>query len=94
MLNSVTIKLTARLRMQIARAARRKRQLPRRWIREAIEREAERAARFVAYVKQAQHVDPDAGAVEESEARNRLRFWLEQLSAGKGIARTQSRRAR
>jgi hypothetical protein len=61
---------------------------------EAIEHEVERRERFLAYVKQAQHVDLDVDPVEEIEARNRVRFWLDQLSSGKRVARAAARRMR
>lgn len=61
---------------------------------EAIEHEVERRERFLAYVKQAQHTDPNLGPVDEIETRNRVRFWLEQLSTGRKVTRAAPRRAR
>ena len=91
---SVTLKLPAKLKVRIARAAKQKGQSTQRWMREAIEHEVERRERFTAYVKQAQHADPEAGPMEEIDARNRVRFWLEQLSSGKRMARGAPRRTR
>ena len=91
---SVTLKFPAKLKMRIARAAKQKGQSTQRWMLEAIEREVERRERFIAYVKKAQHTGPDLGPVEEIDARNRVHFWLEQLSREKRVARTASRRAR
>ena len=61
---------------------------------EAIEHEVERRERFLAYVKQAQHSGLDQGPVDEIETRNRVRFWLEQLSTGRKVTRAAPRRAR
>ena len=94
MFKSVTLKLPAKLKVRIARAARQKGQSTQRWMLEAIEHEVERRERFLAYVKQAQHADLNQGPVEEVDARNRVRFWLEQLSSGKRVTRAAPRRAR
>ena len=91
---SVTLKLPAKLKVRIARAAKQKGQSTQRWMLEAIEREVERRERFIAYVKQAQDTDQNLGPVEEIDARNRVHFWLEQLSWGKRVARIAPRRAR
>jgi hypothetical protein len=91
---SVTLKLPAKLKVRIARAAKQKGQSTQRWMLEAIEHEVERRERFLAYVKQAQHMDLDVDPVEEIEARNRVRFWLDQLSAGKRVTRAAARRMR
>ncbi len=91
---SVTLKLPAKLKMRIARAAKQKGQSTQRWMLEAIEHEVERRERFLAYVKQAQHTDPNLGPVDEIETRNRVRFWLEQLSTGRKVTRAAPRRAR
>jgi len=91
---SVTLKLPAKLKVRIARAAKQKGQSTKRWMREAIEHEVERRERFLAYVKQAQHTDLDLGPFEEIDARNRVRFWLEQLSNGKRVTRAAPRRTR
>ena len=94
MLKTVTLKLPAKLKVRIARAARQKGQSTKRWMLEAIEHEVERRERFISYVKQAQHADLNLGPVEEVEARSRVRFWLDQLSSGKKVARSTSRRMR
>ncbi len=91
---SVTLKLPAKLKVRIARAAKQQGQSTKRWMREAIEHEVERRERFLAYVKQAQHADLDLGPFEEIDARNRVRFWLEQLSNGKRVTRAAPRRTR
>jgi predicted transcriptional regulator len=91
---SVTLKLPAKLKVRIARAAKQQGQSTQRWMREAIEREVERRERFLAFVKQAQHADLNEGPVEEIDARNRVRFWLEQLSSGKRVTRAAPRRVR
>jgi predicted transcriptional regulator len=91
---SVTLKLPAKLKVRIARAAKQKGQSTQCWMREAIEHEIERRERFLAFVKQAQHADLNQGPVEEVDARNRVRFWLEQLSSGKKVTGAAPRRAR
>jgi predicted transcriptional regulator len=91
---SVTLKLPAKLKVRIARAAKQKGQSTQHWMREAIEHEIERRERFLAFVKQAQHADLNQGPVEEVDARNRVRFWLEQLSSGKKVTGAAPRRAR
>ena len=91
---SITVKLPVKLKVRIARAAKQQGQSTKRWMCEAIEHEVERRERFLAYVKQAQHADPDLGPFEEIDARNRVRFWLEQLSNGKRVARAAPRRTR
>jgi len=91
---SVILKLPDKLKVRIVRAARQQGQSAQRWMLEAIEHEVERRERFLAYVKQAQHSDPKMGPVEEIDARNRVRFWLEQLSSGKRVTRAAPRRAR
>lgn len=91
---SITVKLPVKLKVRIARAAKQQGQSTKRWMCEAIEHEVERRERFLAYVKQAQHADPDLGPFEEIDARNRVRFWLEQLSNGKRVTRAAPRRTR
>ena len=91
---SVTLKLPAKLKMRIARAAKQKGQSTQRWMREAIEQVVERRERFLAYVKQAQHADLNLGLVDEIETRNRVRFWLEKLSTERKVTRAAPRRAR
>ena len=94
MITSITLKLPAKLKVRITRAARQKGQSTKRWMREAIENEVERRERFLAYVKQAQHADPGLGPFEDIDARNRVRFWLDQLSNGKKMTRAAPRRTR
>jgi len=91
---SVTLKLPAKLKVRIARAAKQRGQSTQRWMLEAIENEVERKERFLAYVKQAQRSDQNLGPAEEIDARNRVRFWLERLSSGKRVARVAARRVR
>jgi predicted transcriptional regulator len=91
---SVTLRLPAKLKMRIARAAKQRGQSTQRWMLEAIKHEVERRERFLAYVIQAQHADLDPGPVDEIETRNRVRFWLEQLSTGRKVTRVASRRER
>ena len=90
----VTLKLPAKLKVRIARAAKQKGQSTRRWMLEAIEREVEGRERFLAYVKQAQREDLNVGLTEEIDARNRVRFWLEKLASEKRTPRVMPRRAR
>lgn len=94
MVISVTLKLPAKLKVRIARAAKQKGQSTQRWMLEAIEHEVEGRERFLAYVKQAQREDLNMGLIEEIEARNRVRFWLEKLSSEKRVTRMTSRRGR
>lgn len=94
MFKSVTLKLPAKLKVRIARAAKQRGQSTQRWMLEAIENEVERKERFLAYVKQAQRSDQNLGPAEEIDARNRVRFWLERLSSGKRVARVAARRVR
>ena len=91
---SVTLKLPAKLKVRIARAAKQKGQSTQRWMREAIEHEVARRERFRAYVQQARRADSDTGSIEEINARNRVRFLLEELSSGKRVTRLTPRRAR
>lgn len=94
MLKSITLKLPAKLKVRIARAAKQRGQSMQRWMLEAVEHEVERRERFLAYVKQAQRSDQNLGPAEEIDARNRVRFWLERLSSGKRVARAAARRVR
>jgi hypothetical protein len=91
---SVTLKLPAKLKVRIARAAKLKGQSTQRWMLEVFEHEVERRERFLDYVRQAQHADLNPEPVEEVDARNRVRFWLDQLSTGKDIPRRAPRRIR
>lgn len=86
---SVTLRLSVKLRMRIARAAKRKGQTAERWILEAIYHEVERRERFLAYVKQARRAhpaDPDVGRQTRSNS------WLEGFSSAPRSGRTSSRR--
>ena len=94
MFKSVTLKLPAKLKVRVARAARQKGQSTQRWMLEAIAHEVERRERFLAYVKQAQHSSLNLGPFDEIDARRRVRFWLEKLSSGKRITEVTPRRAR
>jgi predicted transcriptional regulator len=69
----VTLKLPAKLKVRIARAAKQKGQSTQRWMREALEHDVERRERFLAYVKQAQYSRANLGPVEEIDARNSVR---------------------
>ena len=91
---SVTLKVPAKLKVRIARAAKQKGQSMQQWMLEAIEHEVERRERFLAYVKQAQHCGPNPSPSEEIEARNRVRFWLERLSSGNKVIQMAARRVR
>jgi hypothetical protein len=93
-LTTVTLKLPAKLKVRIARAARQRGKCARRWMLEAIEHEVERRERFLAYVKEARRPNPSLGPVEEFDARNRVNFWLEQLSSGRKVVRLAPRRTR
>jgi predicted transcriptional regulator len=81
-MTKVTIKLPPRLKARIAREAHQKRKTVDRWMLEAIERELERRERFLAYVRSAQRAGLDtSGPVGEFDARQQMRFWLDQLAA-------------
>jgi len=90
----VTLKIPAKLKVRIARAAKHQGQSTQRWMIEAIKHEVDRRERFLAYVKQAHHSDPNFGPLEEVDVRNRVRFWLEKLSSGKKMTRMTPRRMR
>jgi hypothetical protein len=91
---SVILKLPAKLKVRVARAARQKGQSSQRWMLEAIAHEVERRERFLAYVKQAQHSSLNLGPIDEIDARNRVRFWLEKLSSGTKLTQVAPRRVR
>jgi hypothetical protein len=80
--------------MRISRAARQQGSRMQRWMLEAIKHEIDRRERFVAYVKQAQHMGAGSGSAEGADARRSLRFWLGQLSSGKKAGRVVARRTR
>jgi predicted transcriptional regulator len=90
----VILKIPAKLKVRIARAAKQQGQSTQRWMLEAIKHEVDRRERFLAYVKQAHHSDPNSGPFEEIDVRNRVRFWLEKLSSGKKLTRLTPRRTR
>ena len=89
MSTAVTLKLSVRLRMRIARAAKRKGQTSERWILEAIHHEVERRERFVAYVKQARRANPSDSDVS---SHGRSNSWLEGFSSAGRARRVSSRR--
>jgi hypothetical protein len=80
LIKSVTLKIPLKLRARIAREARQKGKHPERWMLDAIERELERRERFLAYVKRAQGAGITADPVAEIDARQQMRFWLDQLA--------------
>jgi predicted transcriptional regulator len=92
---SVTLKLSSRLQARIRREARQKRKSPERWMLDAIERELERRERFIAYVQTAQRAGLASDPVSEVNARQQVRFWLDQLAAihpGGKVTRLKRRR--
>ncbi len=91
---TVSLKLPAALKVRITRAAKQKGKSPQRWMREAIEQEVDRRERFIAYVKQAQHSCLNHDPVEDIDARNRVRFWLENRSSENKSTRMTLRRVR
>lgn len=91
---SITLKLPAKLKVRIARAAKQKGQSTQRWLREAIEHEVGRRERFRAYVQQARRKDADNRSMEEIDVRNRVRVWVDEISTGKRVTRMAPRRVR
>jgi predicted DNA-binding protein len=89
MSTAVTLKLSVKLRMRIARAAKRKGQTPERWIVEAIHHEVERRERFLAYVRHARRANPTDSDIS---AHNRNNPWLEGFSSAAWASRASSRR--
>lgn len=81
MLKSVTIKLRPKLKARIVREARQIGSSPERWMLDAVERELERRERLIAYVKTAQRAGKAMDPVAELDARQQMRFWLDQLAA-------------
>lgn len=81
MLRAITLKLPPKLKARICREARHKRKSPERWMLDAIERELERRERFIAYVQSAQSAGLATDPVAELDARQQMRFWLDQLAA-------------
>jgi len=47
---------------------------------DAVQRELERRERFISYVKRAQCAEPATDPVAEIDARQQMRFWLDQLA--------------
>ena len=80
-LKSVTLKLPPKLKARIVREARQKGSTPERWMLDAVERELERRERLISYVKTAQRAGIAMDAVAELDARQQMRFWLDQLAA-------------
>jgi predicted DNA-binding protein len=89
MSTAVTLKLSVKLRMRIARAAKRKGQTPERWILEAIHHEVERRERFLAYVRHARRANPTDFDVSSQRRSN---SWLEGFSSAARASRASSRR--
>jgi predicted DNA-binding protein len=89
MSTSVTLKLSIKLRMRIARAAKRRGQTAERWILEAIYHEVERRERFLAYVRQARRAHPSDSDVS---SQTRSNSWLEGFSSAARSSRASSRR--
>jgi len=48
---------------------------------DAVLRELERRERFISYVRRAQNAEPATDPVAEIDARQQMRFWLDQLAA-------------
>jgi hypothetical protein len=92
---SVVLKVSPRLKARICREARQKGKSPERWMLEAIERELERRERFISYVRTAQRAGIPTDPVSELDARQQMRFWLDQLAAtnpGNKVTRLRPRR--
>lgn len=89
MSTAVTLKLSVKLRMRIARAAKRKGQTTERWIVEAIHHEVERRERFLAYVRHARRANPTDSDIS---AHSRSNSWLEGFSSAARAGRVSSRR--
>lgn len=81
MLKTVTLKVSPQLKARIAREARQKGKTVDRWVLDAVERELERRERFLSYVKLAQRAGFSSDPVAELDARQQMRYFLEQLSA-------------
>lgn len=81
MIKSVVLKLPPKLKARIAREARQRGKSPERWMLDAVERELERRERFISYVKRAQHAGFAMDPVAELDARQQMRFWLDQIAA-------------
>ena len=81
MIKSVSFKISPKLKARISREAKRRGKSPERWMLDADERELERRERFISYVKRAQCAGLSTDPVAELDARQQMRFWLEQLAA-------------
>lgn len=81
MIKSVVLKLSPKLKARIAREARQRGKTAERWMLDAVERELERRERFISYVKRAQRAGFATDPVAELDARQQMRFWLDQLAA-------------
>ena len=85
MLTTVTLRLAARLKVRVAREARKKGMRIEDWVRETVEREVERRARFLDYIRRAQRTGMAIEALtEEDDARQRVRLLLRELESGSG----------
>jgi hypothetical protein len=80
-LKTVRLKLSPHLRARIAREARQRGKTLDRWILDAVSRELERRERFLSYVKRAQRAGLETDPVAEVDARQQMRYFLDQLSA-------------
>lgn len=89
MSTAVTLKLSVKLRMRIARAAKRKGQTSERWMLEAIRHEVDRRERFLAYVRQARRANPSDADVSSHGRRN---SWIEGFSPAERVGKISSRR--
>lgn len=85
----VTLKLSVRLKMRVARAAKRKGQTSARWMLEAIHHEVERRERFEVYVRQARRANPTDSDVS---SRGPANSWLEGFSSAARARSASSRR--
>lgn len=94
MLKTVRLKLSPHLRARIAREARQRGKSLDRWILDAVSRELERRERFLSYVKRAQRAGLEADPVTELDARQQMRYFLDQLSATHASAKVTHLRPR
>jgi hypothetical protein len=79
-LKTVTLKLSPHLKARIAREARQRGKTLDRWILDAVGRELERRERFLSYVKRAERAGFATDPVAELDARQQMRYFLDQLS--------------
>lgn len=80
-LKSIVLKLSPKLKVRVAKEARQRGKSPEQWMLDAVERELERRERFMSYVKRAQRAGFATDPVAELDARQQVRFWLDQLAA-------------